>query len=154
MEVDGHGLRRAALAGFLFPSSAAVQLAGQVPAARIDSIFAFARDTTPGGAVATMRDGAVLLARGYGVADLEHNVPITAETVFYLASVSKQCTAATINLLVLDQKLGLDDDVRKYVPELPIYQRPITIRHLMHHTSGLRLPRVASLRTLSDGYSQ
>ena len=80
--------RPAALAGILCLTVAA-GLAAQVPAARIDSIFAFAKDTTPGCAVSAMRDGAVLFARGYGVADLEHNAPITPETVFYLASVSK-----------------------------------------------------------------
>lgn len=129
--------RPAALAGVLCLSLAA-RLAAQVPAARIDSIFAFAKDTTPGCAVSAMRDGAVLYARGYGIADFEHNAPITPETVFYLASVSKQFTAAAINLLALDKKLSLDDDVRKYVPELPVYQRPITIRQLVNHTSGLR----------------
>jgi CubicO group peptidase (beta-lactamase class C family) len=130
--------RAAALAGVLFLTPAVQQLTAQAPAARIDSIFAFARDTTPGCAVAAMRDGTVLFAKGYGIANLEHNAPITPETVFYLASVSKQFTAAAINLLVLDRKLSLDDDVRKYVPELPVYQRAITIRHLVHHTSGLR----------------
>ena len=132
-----HVRRAAALAGFLF-LPAVPRLAAQVPATRIDSIFAFARDTTPGCAVSAMRDGAVLFAKGFGLANLEHSVPITPETVFYLASVSKQFTAAAINLLVLDGKLGLDDDVRKYVPELPVYQRPITIRHLVNHTNGLR----------------
>ena len=129
--------RLAALTGVLCLTVAA-RLAAQVPAARIDSIFSFAKDTTPGCAVSAMRDGAVLYAKGYGIADFEHNAPITPETVFYLASVSKQFTAAAINLLALDRKLSLDDDVRKYVPELPVYQRPITIRELVHHTSGLR----------------
>ena len=133
-----YNLRRpAALAGVLCLAVAA-RLAAQAPAARIDSIFAFARDTTPGCAVSAMRDGAVLYTKGYGIADFEHNAPISPETVFYLASVSKQFTAAAINLLALDKKLSLDDDVRKYVPELPVYQRPITIRQLVHHTSGLR----------------
>ena len=130
--------RRAALAGLLLHSLLAAELTAQVPAARIDSIFAFARDTTPGCSMSAMRDGAVLYAKGYGIADFEHNARITSETVFYLASVSKQFTAAAINLLVLDKKLSLDDDVRKYVPEIPVYQRPIAIRHLLSHTSGLR----------------
>ena len=132
-----HVRRLAALAGVL-GLTVAPRLGAQVPAARVDSIFAFAGDTTPGCAVSAMRDGAVLYAKGYGIADFEHNAPITPETVFYLASVSKQFTAAAINLLALDGKLSLDDDVRKYVPELPVYQRPITIRQLVHHTSGLR----------------
>jgi|KBSSwiStaDraftv2_1062776.scaffolds.fasta_scaffold46230_2 CubicO group peptidase (beta-lactamase class C family) len=129
--------RYTALAAVLLAPPAAM-LTAQVPAARIDSIFTFARDTTPGCSMSAMRDGAVLYTNGYGIADFEHNAPITPGTVFYMASVSKQFTAAAINLLVLDKKLGLDDDVRKYVPEIPVYQRPITIRHLLNHTSGLR----------------
>lgn len=114
------------------------QLAAQSPAARVDSIFAFANGKTPGCAVAAVRDGAVEYARGYGMADLEHDVPITQETPFYLASVSKQFTAASVNLLAQGGELSLDDDVRKFVPELPNYRWPITLRHLMNHTSGLR----------------
>lgn len=130
--------RHAALSGVLLLAPPVAKLTAQVPAARIDSIFAFARDTTPGCALSAMRDGALLYAKGYGIADFEHDTPITPETVFYMASVSKQFTAAAINLLALDKKLSLDDDVRTYVPEIPIYQRPITIRHLLNHTSGLR----------------
>jgi len=80
--------RRAALAGVLLLAPPAAVLTAQVPAARIDSIFAFARDTTRGCALSAMRDGAVLYTKGYGIADFEHNVPITPETVFYMASVS------------------------------------------------------------------
>lgn len=129
--------RRAFLALALLP---AVPLAAQAPtsAARIDSIFSFASASSPGCAVATARDGKVLFARGYGMADLEHSVPITPESAFYLASVSKQFTAAAIHLLALDGKLSLDDDVRKHVAEFPDYGKPITIRHLIHHTAGLR----------------
>jgi CubicO group peptidase (beta-lactamase class C family) len=105
---------------------------------RIDSIFAFANNTRPGCAVGTVRDGRLDFARGYGLADLEHDVPITPRTPFYMASVSKQFTAAAIDLLAVEGKLSLDDDVRKFVPELPSYGAPITVRHLVNHTAGLR----------------
>jgi CubicO group peptidase (beta-lactamase class C family) len=119
-------------------TNVAAQVA-QVDPARIDEVFAFAANTqSPGCAVATIRDGKIEFARGYGMADLEHGLPITSKTAFNLASVSKQFTAAAINLLVAAGQLSLDDDVRKYVPELPRYDAPITIRHLVHHTSGLR----------------
>lgn len=110
----------------------------QDPAERIDSIFAFVKDTTPGCAVATMRNGTTLFAKGYGLSDLEHRTRITPETPFYLASVSKQFAAAATSLLALDGKVSIDDDVRKHVPEFPSYGKPITIRHLLYHTSGLR----------------
>lgn len=115
-----------------------VTLLAQSPAARVDSIFAFATATTPGCAVAAIRNGAVEYAKGYGMADLEHDVAITPQTPFYMASVSKQFAAGAVNLLVLDGKLSLDDDVRNIIPELPEYGATITLRHLMHHTSGLR----------------
>jgi CubicO group peptidase (beta-lactamase class C family) len=105
---------------------------------RFDSIFAFATTKTPGCAMAAIRNGVIDVARGYGMADLEHGVPITRRTPFYLASVSKQFTAGAINLLVAQGKLSLDDDARKFAPELPSYEAPITIRQLVNHTSGLR----------------
>ena len=111
----------------------------QDEAARVDSIFArFKAPDSPGCAVAVGRDGAPLLARVYGMADLEHDVPNTPQTVFEAGSVAKQFTAAAVVLLSQQGKLGLDDEVRKYVPELPVYPKPITIRHLLNHTSGLR----------------
>ena len=104
-----------------------------------DSVFR-ERNTVhaPGCAVGVARGGTVLLTRGYGMADLESGVANTAETIFESGSVAKQFTAAATMMLVVDGKLGLDDPVRKYVPELPEYGRPITIRHLLTHTSGLR----------------
>ena len=92
----------------------------------------------PGCAVGAAIDGRTVFASGYGTADLEHNIPITAETIFEPGSVSKQFTAAAALLLVQEGKLSLDDPVRKYIPEVPDYGTPITIRHLIHHTSGLR----------------
>jgi len=96
------------------------------------------RPDSPGCALGVYQDGRIAYARGYGIADLEHNVPITQDSVFYAGSVSKQFTAMAVALAISQGRLGADDDVRKYVPELPDYGRPITIRHLVHHTSGLR----------------
>jgi CubicO group peptidase (beta-lactamase class C family) len=117
-------------------------LAGQTPPdaqARVDAILApWDNSTSPGCAVAVARDGMTLLERAYGMADLEHGIPNTPETIFEGGSLSKQFTSAAIVLLVLDGKLSLDDDIRTYVPEVPDYGRTITLRHLMTHTSGLR----------------
>ena len=108
-------------------------------AARTDAIFAeFDRPGRPGCALGVMRGGELAYARGYGLASLEWDVPITPQTVFDIASISKQFAAAVTILLAMDGKLSLDDEVRKWIPELPDYGKRITIRHLLHHTSGLR----------------
>src|ERR1039457_6616596 len=105
----------------------------------IDALFApYAHSGSPGCAVGVYQNGAVTFARGYGFADLNHDVPITASTRFTVGSVSKQFTAASIALLAQAGRISLDDYVRKYIPELPAYQAPVTIRHLVHHTSGVR----------------
>lgn len=105
----------------------------------LDSIFApFAHDDGPGCAVGVARRDGSAVFRGYGMADLEHGVPITPETVFEAGSVSKQFTAAATILLALEGRLSLDDDIRDYIPEVPDYGETITIRHLLNHTSGLR----------------
>ncbi|HYE57135.1 MAG TPA: serine hydrolase domain-containing protein [Rhodothermales bacterium] len=104
----------------------------------VDAVFARFSADGPGCAVGVTRGGAPALARAYGLADLEHDVPNTPATIFEAGSVSKQFTAAAAILLALDGKLSLDADVRTYVPELPDYGTPITVRHLIHHTSGLR----------------
>ena len=110
-----------------------------VSTARTDSIFArFAGMAGPGCAVGISQAGQPVLARAYGMADLEHDVANTPATIFEAGSVSKQFTAAATVLLALDGKLSLDDDVRKHIPELPDYGQTITIRHLLQHTSGLR----------------
>jgi len=104
-----------------------------------DSVF---RDRNaadaPGCAVGVARGGTVLLTRAYGMADLESGRANTAGTIFESGSVAKQFTAAATVLLAVDGKLSLDDPVQKYLPELPTYDRPLTIRHLLTHTSGLR----------------
>ena len=79
-----------------------------------------------------------MFAKGYGMADLEHDTPITPETPFYIASISKQFTAMSIVLLAQDDRLSLDDSIRKWVPEVPSFGATITLRQLLHHTSGLR----------------
>lgn len=106
--------------------------------ATIDAIFSEWNDQTPGAALAVVRDEKIIYARGYGIANLDHAVPIAPNTVFDIGSTSKQFTAACILLLAEEGKLAISDDVRKYIPELPQYEQPITIAHLLHHTSGLR----------------
>ena len=109
------------------------------PEARVDAIFApwTGRDM-PGCAAAVMEGGELLFAKGYGAANLEYDIPITPATVFHVASVSKQFTALALGLLVAEGKVSWDDDIRRYVPELPDFGAPITLRQLAHHTSGIR----------------
>lgn len=104
----------------------------------VDEIFAKWTSATPGCAVGVAVAGKPVLAKAYGMADLEHDVRNTPDTIFEAGSVSKQFTAMAILLLQKDGKLSVDDPVRKYIPELPDYQVPLTIRHMMNHTSGLR----------------
>lgn len=108
-------------------------------AARVDKVFArWNTTTTPGCAVGVGMKGRSVLERAYGMADLEHGIANKADTIFEAGSVSKQFTAAAILLLAKDGKLSLDDPARKYLPELPDYGAPLTIRHMLQHTSGLR----------------
>lgn len=114
---------------------------GQAPAPpdSFDAIFKdFATHDSPGCAVGAARSDRPLVTRAYGLADVEHRVQLTPQSVFYMGSVSKQFMALAILLLERDGKLRLDDRVRTYVPELPDYAATITIRHLLHHTSGVR----------------
>ena len=105
----------------------------------VDQIFA-AYDTpdSPGCALGVIRDGNFVYKKGYGAASLELGVPLTPESVFYMGSVSKQFTAASVVLAAEQGFLSLDDDIRKYVPEIPSYGKPITLRQMLHHTSGFR----------------
>ena len=104
----------------------------------IDKIFSWATPSTPGCAVAVSQHGKLVANKAYGSADLERDVPITPNTVFDAASVTKQFVAASVLLLVEDGKLSLTEDIRKYVPQLPDYGHKITLDHLMTHTSGIR----------------
>ena len=107
--------------------------------ARVDRVFAkWDHVNSPGCAVGVSQDGKLVYQRGYGMSNLEHAIAITPQSIFHVASISKQFTAFAILLLEQDGKLSVTDDVRKYVPELPSYGHPITIDHLLHHTSGLR----------------
>ncbi len=130
--VDGrHASRDAASAAQIRP---AAELSRQV-----DELFRQWQSTTsPGAAVLVMRDGRTVHARGYGMASLEYGVPNRPDTVFDIASVSKQFGAMAVALLEADGRLSLDDDVRRYIGELPDFGSRITLRHLVHHTSGIR----------------
>jgi CubicO group peptidase (beta-lactamase class C family) len=126
----------ALLLNLLATTIAAAQAA--VPAAAVDAIFARWTTSTPGCAVGVAVGGKPVLMKAYGMADLEHDVPNTPDTIFESGSVAKQFTAMAIMLLVEDGRLSLDDQVRKHVPQLPDYGVPLTIRHMLTHTSGLR----------------
>ena len=107
--------------------------------ARVDSIVRaeMERQNIPGLAGAVIRKNQPLLVKGYGVANVEHRVPVTPETIFQSGSVGKQFTSALIMLLVQDGKLKLDDSIRRHLPDAPADWEPITIRHLLTHTSGI-----------------
>ena len=105
----------------------------------IDDLFAaWDEPGSPGCALAVARDGDLVYTRGYGYANLDYDIPITPRTVFDVASVTKQFVAAVANMLALDGTVSLDDDVRRWLPELPEYESPVTLRHLIFHTGGLR----------------
>jgi len=122
---------------FLLFSASGTQADNEL-AAKVDQIFAQWNRSSPGCTVAASSDGKKTLAKAYGMADLEHEIPNTPDTIFEAGSVSKQFTAAAVLLLAQDGKLSLDDSIRKFLPELPAYTAPITIRHILTHTSGLR----------------
>ena len=92
----------------------------------------------PGCAVGVSLNGESVFEKAFGLAEMEHNIPNTPQTIFESGSVAKQFTAAALVLLQQEGKLNLDDEVRKYIPELPDYGSPLTIRHLLNHTAGLR----------------
>src|SRR4051812_32225625 len=128
-------MRSLALAGLLLFTIAACDK--KVPATsasmepRIDSLFHFwNRPDSPGAAVAVIQDGKIIFSKGYGMSNLEYKIPITPQSVFHIASESKQYTAFCIVLLAKDGKLKLDDDIRKHLPWVPDFGKTITIRHL------------------------
>jgi CubicO group peptidase (beta-lactamase class C family) len=133
----------------------AAPLAADETTDKVDKIFAsWDKTTSPGVALAVVRDGKIIYKRGYGMAKLEDGIVMTPDKIFDIGSVSKQFTAICIVMLVRDGKVSLDDNVRKFIPELPDYGTPITVRHLLHHTSGLRdynaLLELAGFRGDSD----
>ncbi len=94
--------------------------------------------SAPGCAVGVSLAGRPVFEKAFGMAEIEHAIPNTPQTIFESGSVAKQFTAAAVILLSLEGKLGLDDPVKKYIPELPDYGAPLTIRHLLNHTGGVR----------------
>jgi len=119
--------------------------------AAVDAVFAdLTESPVPGCALGVVRDGELVYGRGYGMANLEHEIPITTKSVFRIASVSKQFTGAVVAIAAMEGHLSLEDPLRKWIPELPDYGQPLTIRHALNHTSGLRdyitLMRLRGLR--------
>ena len=106
---------------------------------QIDELFTvWDTKDTPGAAVAVVKDGTIIYKNGYGIANLEYDIPINSSSIFHIASISKQFTVFSILLLEKQGKLSLDDDIRKYISEVPDFGKTITLRHLASHTSGLR----------------
>lgn len=117
-----------------------------IPTARVDSIFSdLDSEHSPGCALGVYEAGKPVYEKGYGMASLEHGVPLSPRSVLSIGSIAKQFTALAITLLVRRGELSLDDPVRDHIPELPEYAAPVTLRHLVHHTSGIR-DNVALLR--------
>ena len=106
---------------------------------RIDGLFAeWDAVLTPGCALGVFLGGEIVYSRGYGMSNLEHDIPIASNSIFHVASISKQFAAHCIVLLAKEGRLSLEDDIREYLPELQDFGETITIQHLIHHTSGLR----------------
>ena len=125
-----------ATALLLAPAARAQQFA---PNPKVDKIFAqWDKPTSPGCALGVLQSGRFIYERGYGMANLDYDIPNSPKMVYYVGSDSKQFTAAAIGLLALDGKIALNDDIRKYIPEMPDYGTPVTIDHLVHHMSGIR----------------
>ena len=127
--------------------------AGQFEASQsIDSLFSeWDKEAAPGCALGVIKDGELVYAKGYGMANMEYDIPITPSSVFRIGSTSKQFTAACIVLLVEDGKLSLDDNLKGIFPDFPDYAREITVRHLLNHTSGIRdYLQLAYLKGMGD----
>lgn len=105
---------------------------------QIDRLFSGYNSNTPGAAVAVVKDGKIIFKKGYGTANLEYDLPITPKTVFHVASVSKQFTAFSVYLLEKQGRISFEDDIRKYIPEVPDFGKTVKIKHLLAHTSGIR----------------
>lgn len=130
-------LRAVGCVFLLFSSSLSAQTINLEP--KIDTVFErYDRPDSAGAAVGIVKDGVVVFAKGYGMENIAADKRLSPDSRMNLGSVSKQFAAASIVLLAQDGKLSLDDDIRKWLPEMPDYGDVITIRHLIHHTSGLR----------------
>jgi CubicO group peptidase (beta-lactamase class C family) len=123
---------------FLFIHHASFAQTWQDTLALIDKAFGQYQPQNPGCQLSVSRNGQIIFSKAWGMADLERNIPLTTNSILEAGSVSKQFTAAAILLLEQQGKLSLDDDVRKYIPELPDYGTPVKLRQMLHHTSGLR----------------
>ena len=124
---------------FLTITAATAALAADVTAQNVNQLFAaFDKPRSPGCSVGVVRNGSFVYKKSFGYASLELEVPLTPESVFYFGSVSKQFTAASVVLAAEQGNLSLDDNVRKYLPELPDYGHPVTLRQMLHQTSGFR----------------
>jgi CubicO group peptidase (beta-lactamase class C family) len=132
-------VKMAALVLFCLSTAAGFQDIRDEREAQVDRIFAaWDKPDVPGAAVAVVMDGKTVLVKGYGCADLEPGTRITPKTLFDAASLAKQFTAAAVLMLEADGRLSLQDEVRRYIREFPDFGRPIIVRHLLYHTSGLR----------------
>ncbi len=106
---------------------------------RVDTVFErWDKPGSPGCVVGVIHKGELVYQNGYGEANLDHGLPITPETVFYIASISKQFVAATVAIMAEKGLIDLDEDIREYIPELPDYGTPVLVKHLPWHTSGIR----------------
>ena len=121
---------------FALPMIACAQ--GDFDTAAIDNVFADFNSETPGCALGVVQSGQLVYGRGYGMANLEHDIPINTTSVFRIGSVSKQFAAAVAALAAMEGYLDLEDQLQKWIPELPDYGEPLTLRHTLNHTSGLR----------------
>jgi CubicO group peptidase (beta-lactamase class C family) len=133
------GIRLAVAIGAAFVLAPREAAAQSPKALAVDKIFAeWSSLSSPGCAVGALQNGRFLYKQGYGSANLDYDIPNSPDMVYYVGSDSKQFTAASIALLSLQGKLSLDDDIRRYLPEMPDYGTPIRVRNLVHHTSGIR----------------
>ena len=128
------------LLAFLYPSiRPGAQTLPDSLSKKIDNLFSYWNSpNSPGCAIGIVRNDSLIYTKGYGMANLEYGIPISPETIFHMASVSKQFTAYSIVLLAQQGKLQLDDDIHKYLTWFPDLKQKITIRHLLNHTSGIR----------------
>ena len=124
---------------FIGHPDASAQISSEELEAIVDAMFSDVDgQSVPGTAIVVVKDGQILLNKGYGLANLEHQVAVSSVTIFDLASVSKQFAGFAISTLVEEGKIDLQDDIRKYIPELPDFGHTVTVDHLVHHTSGIR----------------
>src|SRR6202789_1046191 len=131
-------MRFGALLAFAFLVTAHT-FAAETDQQGVDQVFAaYDKADSPGCVLGVIRNGNFIYRKAYGMGSLELGVPLSPQSVFYMGSVSKQFTAASVVLAAEQGFLSLDDDVRKYVPEIPSYGKTITLREMLHHTSGLR----------------